>query len=114
MAKTRGDDLINFKPGIADRDAFESLVFGTRQRAAPFRFVGLGFREAKGRKATRAAASVVIHFTGLGQLQFNFLGGGIEPGNPKLANLSGADGFGLGFADRGATLPVGLEFRTQR
>ena len=39
------DDLIDFEPGIADRDAFESLVFGTRQGAAPFRFVGLGSRK---------------------------------------------------------------------
>jgi hypothetical protein len=39
------DDLIDFEPGIADRDAFQGLVFRTRQGAAPFRFVGLGSRK---------------------------------------------------------------------
>ena len=59
------NDLIDFEPGITDRDTFESLVFGTRQGAAPFGFARLIAQLARaGRKATRAAASGPIHFTG--------------------------------------------------
>ncbi len=34
------DDPIHLEPGITDRDAFKSFVFGTRQGAAPFRLFG--------------------------------------------------------------------------
>ena len=35
------NDLIDLEPRIGDRDTFKSLVFGPRQRAAPFGFVRL-------------------------------------------------------------------------
>jgi len=46
MRFVNGEDLrndsIDLEPGIVDRDAFQSLVFGPREWAAPLRFLRLG------------------------------------------------------------------------
>src|SRR5205823_7682908 len=49
--KHSGCGLVDFKPRIADGNAFESLVFRTRKSAAPTRDDGLG--RSRGQRSTK-------------------------------------------------------------
>ena len=56
------DDLIDFKPGIADRDTFESLVFGARQRRGTTRVCRIGL-PARGGKSKGSRPRRVVRST---------------------------------------------------